>query len=36
MYRSSVPAEAVDPRTVAPGVWGEVTERAWGAPMSEA
>ncbi|MFH9010702.1 DUF6009 family protein [Streptomyces sp. NPDC017943] len=36
MYRSSAPAEAVDPRTVAPGVWGEVTERAWGAPVNEA
>ncbi|WP_330345169.1 DUF6009 family protein [Streptomyces longwoodensis] len=36
MYRRSAPAEAVDPRTVAPGVWGEVTERAWGAPLKEA
>ncbi|MCZ1000414.1 hypothetical protein O1M63_23945 [Streptomyces mirabilis] len=22
----SAPSEAVDPRTVAPGVWGEITE----------
>ncbi|MER6747388.1 DUF6009 family protein [Streptomyces fungicidicus] len=34
-YRQSAPSEAVDPRTIAPGVWGELTERAWGAPLSE-
>ncbi|MFD8390422.1 DUF6009 family protein [Streptomyces sp. NPDC059680] len=33
MYQRSAPSEAVDPRTVAPGVWGEITERAWGAPL---
>ncbi|MFE2703221.1 DUF6009 family protein [Streptomyces mirabilis] len=31
----SAPSEAVDPRTVAPRVWGEITERAWGAPLDE-
>lgn len=31
-YRATAPSEAVDPRTVAPGVWGELTERAWGTP----
>ncbi|MCC5031885.1 DUF6009 family protein [Streptomyces sp. WAC 00631] len=36
MYKRSAPSEAVDPRTVAPGVWGELTERAWGAPFPEA
>jgi hypothetical protein len=35
MYQRSAPSEAVDPRTVAPGVWGEITERAWGAPLDE-
>ncbi|WTC17131.1 DUF6009 family protein [Streptomyces cellulosae] len=35
-YRHSAPSEAVDPRTVAPGVWGKLTERAWGAPLPEA
>ncbi|MEU6662286.1 DUF6009 family protein [Streptomyces sp. NPDC046821] len=34
-YRDHAPSEAVDPRTVAPGVWGELTERAWGSPLSE-
>lgn len=34
-YRTSAPSEAVDPRTVAPGVWGALTERAWGAPLPE-
>ncbi|MDL2077845.1 DUF6009 family protein [Streptomyces sp. GXMU-J15] len=33
MYKRAAPSEAVDPRTVAPGVWGELTERAWGAPL---
>ncbi|MEU7566115.1 DUF6009 family protein [Streptomyces fradiae] len=32
-YKTSAPSEAVDPRTVAPGVWGELTERAWGGPL---
>ncbi|WP_093748889.1 DUF6009 family protein [Streptomyces sp. PAN_FS17] len=35
-YERSAPSEAVDPRTVAPGVWGEITERAWGEPLPEA
>ncbi|WP_223186575.1 DUF6009 family protein [Streptomyces sp. CBMA29] len=30
-YKTTAPAEAVDPRTVAPGVWGEQTDRAWDA-----
>ncbi|MFF5801868.1 DUF6009 family protein [Streptomyces sp. NPDC012746] len=34
-YKTSAPSEAVDPRTVAPGVWGELTERAWGAPLPD-
>ncbi|WP_319214663.1 MULTISPECIES: DUF6009 family protein [unclassified Streptomyces] len=34
-YADSAPSEAVDPRTIAPGVWGELTERAWGAPLPE-
>ncbi|MFD7403422.1 DUF6009 family protein [Streptomyces sp. NPDC059866] len=33
LYKTSAPSGAVDPRTVAPGVWGELTERAWGAPF---
>jgi hypothetical protein len=33
MYKSTAPSEAVDPRTVAPGAWGELTERAWSAPL---
>ncbi|MET8923701.1 DUF6009 family protein [Streptomyces sp. NPDC004623] len=32
-YKTTAPSEAVDPRTVAPGVWGELTERAWGGPL---
>ncbi|MGW1595410.1 DUF6009 family protein [Streptomyces sp. NPDC002343] len=32
-YKRTAPSEAVDPRTVAPGVWGELTERAWGASL---
>lgn len=32
MCRRSAPAEVVDP-AMAPGVWGELTERAWGAPL---
>jgi len=31
-YRTGCPAEAVDPFTVRPGVWGEQNERAWGQP----
>ncbi|MFD2623268.1 DUF6009 family protein [Streptomyces chumphonensis] len=34
-YSRSAPSEAVDPRTVSPGVWGELTQRAWGAPLPE-
>lgn len=34
-YSTTAPSEAVDPRTVAPGVWGELTERAWGAPFPD-
>lgn len=34
-YKTSAPSEAVDPRTVAPGVWGELTERAWGGPLPD-
>ncbi|MEU5985057.1 DUF6009 family protein [Streptomyces sp. NPDC047434] len=33
-YSSGAPTEAVDPRTVAPGVCGELTERAWGGPLA--
>ncbi|MEU0278300.1 DUF6009 family protein [Streptomyces sp. NPDC006195] len=33
-YGTSAPS-AVDPRTVAPGVWGELTERAWGGPLPD-
>ncbi|MFE9570972.1 DUF6009 family protein [Streptomyces sp. NPDC006692] len=33
-YSSGAPTEAVDPRTVTPGVWGELTERAWGGPLT--
>ncbi|MFD5111659.1 DUF6009 family protein [Streptomyces sp. NPDC058391] len=32
-YRTTAPTEAVDPRTVRPGVMGELTERAWGKPL---
>ncbi|WP_326621301.1 DUF6009 family protein [Streptomyces anulatus] len=32
-YKTTAPSEAVDPRTVAPGIWGEPTERAWGGPL---
>ncbi|MET9597430.1 DUF6009 family protein [Streptomyces sp. NPDC006459] len=34
-YETTAPSEAVDPRTVAPGVWGELTDRAWGAPLPQ-
>ncbi|MGW0631809.1 DUF6009 family protein [Streptomyces sp. NPDC002758] len=33
IYKASAPSGAVDPRTFAPDVWGELTERAWGAPF---
>ncbi|MFI7630294.1 DUF6009 family protein [Microbispora rosea] len=33
IYQTGTPVEAVDPRTVSPGVWGEMTERAWGGPL---
>jgi hypothetical protein len=33
VYKTAMPSEGVDPRTVAPRVWGEVTERAWGGPL---
>ncbi|MDX3542875.1 DUF6009 family protein [Streptomyces europaeiscabiei] len=36
LYKSTAPSEAVDPRTVTPGVWGELTERAWGGPFPTA
>jgi hypothetical protein len=36
LYAYGAPSEAVDPRTVAPGVMGVVTDRAWGGPPSEA
>ena len=32
-YRNNAPMEAVDPRTVQPGVPGELTARAWGGPL---
>ncbi|MQS05724.1 DUF6009 family protein [Streptomyces alkaliphilus] len=35
-YKIGTPSEGVDPRTVAPGVWGDVTERAWGGPLPDA
>ncbi|MFF3685728.1 DUF6009 family protein [Streptomyces sp. NPDC002187] len=31
--KSTAPSETVDPRTVTPRVWGELTERAWGGPF---
>ncbi|MFF9806462.1 DUF6009 family protein [Streptomyces coeruleorubidus] len=36
VYKTATPSEGVDPRTVAPGVWGELTERAWGSPLPSA
>ncbi|MFD7017988.1 DUF6009 family protein [Streptomyces sp. NPDC059928] len=33
VYKTATPSEGVDPRTVAPGVWGDITERAWGGPL---
>ena len=35
VYAKGSPCEAVDPRTVAPGVPGELTDRAWGAPVED-
>lgn len=35
-YRIGAPAEAVDPRTVAPGAWEELTDRAWGGALTSA
>jgi hypothetical protein len=32
----SAPSEAVDPRTVAPGVSGQLTARAWGGAVGRA
>ncbi|MFG2912686.1 DUF6009 family protein [Kitasatospora sp. NPDC048298] len=36
VYKDCAPSEGVDPRTVAAGVWGELTERAWGGPLPTA
>ena len=33
-YDWTAPHEAVDPRTLSAGVVGEITPRAWGAPVS--
>lgn len=33
-YQKGAPGEAIDPRTVSPGVMGKLTERAWGKPLS--
>ncbi|MGW7329969.1 DUF6009 family protein [Streptomyces sp. NPDC054840] len=33
VYSGIAPSEAVDPRTVAPGTPGELTERAWGGKL---
>jgi hypothetical protein len=33
-YRHGAPAEARDPRTIAPGRRGEITDRAWGGPRA--
>ncbi|MFG2195772.1 DUF6009 family protein [Streptomyces sp. NPDC048639] len=33
-YKTGAPSEGVDPTTVAPGVWGELTDRAWGKPLA--
>jgi hypothetical protein len=35
VYKAGAPLEAVDPRTVAPGEAGELTERAWGMPFKQ-
>ncbi|MFI8398719.1 DUF6009 family protein [Streptomyces sp. NPDC085463] len=34
-HKTSAPSEAVDPRTAAPGVLGELTERPWGGPLPD-
>ncbi|MFE2867253.1 DUF6009 family protein [Embleya sp. NPDC059259] len=36
VYKTGAPSEAVDPRTVAAGVFGSLTDRAWGAPLPAA
>ncbi|MCG3039181.1 DUF6009 family protein [Streptomyces sp. S1A] len=36
VYATGTPSEGVDPRTVAPGAWGRMTDRAWGAPRTPA
>ena len=33
IYTTTCPSEAVDPLTIAPGLAGRMTERAWGKPM---
>jgi len=33
IYRVGAPAEAIDPRTIAIGIWGELTDRAEGAEL---
>lgn len=33
-YKTGAPCEAVDPRTVAPNKWGELTDLAWGTVLS--
>jgi len=33
IYKTGAPTEAVDPRTVTPGVAGDLTERALGMPL---
>lgn len=35
VYKVGAPVEAVDPRTVLPKVYGQLTERAWGKPFAE-
>ena len=32
-YKLGTPFEGVDPRTIAPGILGVLTERAWGGPL---
>ncbi|MFI1866939.1 DUF6009 family protein [Streptomyces jumonjinensis] len=33
VYKKGTPSEGVDPRTIASGIWGELTDRAWGSPL---
>ena len=35
VYSLGGPTEAVDPRTVIPGVPGTITNRAWGSPLKQ-